>query len=419
MTRQRVNKQSKTGFWKRLGPGIITGASDDDPSGIATYTQAGARFGYSFLWVAILSFPLMVAVQEMCARIGLVTRKGLTRVIREHYSSTLHWLVLIVSVPAIGFNIGANLSAMGAVTQLLVPAIHPLFSIPLITALIGVAIIFFNYKRIAAVLKWLCLTLFCYLFIPFLSDPDWRAALWGSLAPSIEINLDSLLMFTALMGTTISPYLFFWQTSMEVEEHKGMRHARLDNEIRLMRGDVNLGMGLSNLIFYFIVLSAASTLYNSSTQGIGTVAEAAAALRPLAGESAYLLFALGVIGTGLLSIPVLAGTLGYLLAESFGWKEGLNRKFHQAKGFYLSISLALLVAMALPLTDIQPVKALVWSAVLYGLTAPVLIAVLLSICNKKSIMGNHTNGALANIVGVITLLIMGASAVMSLWLLGH
>lgn len=416
MAKGNPNNQQQTGFWKRLGPGIVTGASDDDPSGIATYTQAGARFGYSFLWVAILSFPLMVAIQEMCARIGLVTRKGLTRVIREHYPPLFHRLVLAVSVPAILFNIGANLSAMGAVTEMLVPGLHPLLSIPLMTLLIGLSMVFFNYRRIAAVLKWLCLSLFCYFFIPFLSDPDWRAALYGSLAPSFEINLDTLLMFTALMGTTISPYLFFWQTSMEVEEHKWMRHNKLDNEIRLMRGDVNLGMGLSNLIFYFIVLSAASTLYRSGAQGIGTVAEAAAALRPLAGDSAYLLFALGIIGTGLLSIPVLAGTLGYLLSESFGWKEGLNRQFHQAKGFYTTIGLALFIAMLLPLTNIQPIQALVWSAVLYGLTAPVLIAILLSICNKRSIMGTHTNGKLANFTGVLTLLIMGASGILSLWL---
>jgi Mn2+/Fe2+ NRAMP family transporter len=355
----------------------------------------------------------------MCARIGLVTRKGLTRVIREHYSATLHWIVLLVSVPAIVFNIGANLSAMGAVTQMMLPALHPLLSVPLVTAVIGVAMVFFNYKRIAAVLKWLCVSLFCYVLIPFLSDPDWQTALRSSLLPSVEINLESLLMLTALMGTTISPYLFFWQTSMEVEEHKWMRHARLDNEIRLMRGDVNLGMGLSNLIFYFIVLAAASTLYKGGAKGIETVAEAAAALRPLAGESAYLLFSVGIMGTGFLSIPVLAGTLGYLLAESFGWKEGLNRTFHQAKGFYLTISLALLVAMLLPLSGIQPVKALVWSAVLYGLTAPVLIAVLLSICNKPSIMGKHTNGRLANAIGILTLLIMGASAAMSVWLMGH
>lgn len=419
MAKRTHNKQGKAGFWKRLGPGIVTGASDDDPSGIATYTQAGARFGYNFLWVAILSFPLMVAIQEMCARIGLVTRKGLTLVIRENYPPVFHRMVLAVSVPAILFNIGANLSAMGAVTALLVPGIPPLLSIPVITAGIGLSMVFFNYRRIAAVLKWLCLSLFCYLFIPFLSEPDWRAAFYGSLAPSFDINLDSLLMFTALMGTTVSPYLFFWQTSMEVEEHKGMRHSRLDSEISHMRGDVNLGMGLSNLIFYFIVLSSASTLYSSGARGIGTVAEAAAALRPLAGDSAYLLFALGIIGTGLLSIPVLAGTLGYLLSESFGWKEGLNRRFHQAKGFYLTIALALLVAMLLPLTNIQPIQALVWSAVLYGLTAPVLIAVLLSICNKPSIMGTHTNGKLANFTGVLTLLIMGASAILSLWLVVH
>jgi len=414
---QKPKQRQKPGFWKRIGPGLITGASDDDPSGIATYTQAGARFGYSFLWVALVSFPLMASVQEMCARIGLVTRKGLTRVIREHYHPALHWTVLMVSIPAITINIGANLGAMGAVTQLLIPAAPPVFSIPLITVLIGLSMVFFNYRRIAAVLKWLCISLFCYLIIPFLSDPDWSAVLSGSLRPAFEFNLENLLMFTALMGTTISPYLFFWQTSMEVEEHKWMRHARLNNEIFLMRGDVNLGMGLSNLIFYFIVLSSASTLYSNGARGIETVEEAASALRPLAGDGAYLLFALGIIGTGLLSIPVLAGTLGYLLAESFGWKEGLSRKFHQAKGFYITIALALILAMLLPLTPVKPVQALVWSAVLYGLTAPVLIAVLLNICNKQAIMGQHTNGRLSNFTGFLTLLVMGTSAAGSIWLL--
>lgn len=419
MAKPRRRHASKPGFWKRLGPGLITGASDDDPSGIATYTQAGARFGYGFMWVAILSFPLMVAVQEMCARLGLVTQKGLTRIIREHYSPLLHWIVLLVSLPAILFNIGANLTAMGAVTQLLLPAFPPLVSVPIITMLIGVSMIFFDYHRIAAVLKWLSLSLFCYVLIPFFSDPDWWAALRGSILPSLEINLETLLMFTALMGTTISPYLFFWQTSMEVEEHKGMRRSRLDSEISMMRKDVKLGMGLSNLIFYFIVLAAASTLHQSGGEGIETVAEAAAALRPLAGESAYLLFAIGILGTGFLSIPVLAGTLGYLLSESFGWREGLNRHFHQARGFYLTIALALLLAMLLPLSGIQPVQALVWSAVLYGLTAPVLIAVLLNICNKPSIMGSHVNGHRANFFGVLTLLLMGGCAILSIWQLSH
>jgi len=398
-------------FWKRLGPGLVTGASDDDPSGIATYSQAGAVHGTQLLWTAVVTYPLMVAVQEMCARIGIVTGRGLMGVIREHYPQWLVRLVLLASLPPILLNIGANIAGMGAVGNLLVPRVPAWgFSI-LFTALLLYATVVWTYRRIATVMKWLCLILFCYVIIPFITNTDWTAALIDTFRPTLSTDAAFLLAVVGILGTTISPYLFFWQASMEVEE-RNQRGLVVDRKvIGAMETDVRSGMLFSNLVFYFIVLTCGMVLHKAGVTGISTVAEAAEALRPLAGDSAHLLFAVGVIGTGFLAIPVLGGALSYMMAEMFDWPEGLDKKFHEAPGFYGTLVLSLIVGLGIHLSDVAPFQALLWTAVLYGLTAPVLIAIILRICNDRRIMGDYVNGPWQNFWGGLTLLCMTAAAI--------
>lgn len=410
MTRKKGIPARLQKYWKTLGPGLITGASDDDPSGIATYSQAGAQFGSKLLWTAIATYPLIVAIQEMCARIGLVTRLGLTGVIRRHYPKPVLYFIILLSFPSITLNIGADIAGMGAVANLLVPQVPAfLFSI-LFTALLTSAIIFWKYKRIATILKWLCIALFSYLVIPFLTHTDWLLALKNTILPNIEMSRDYFIALVGILGTTISPYLFFWQASMEVEE---IHHKRLivDKHILSeMETDVKGGLLLTNIVFYFIILTTGSVLFNSGIHHINTVEEAAQALRPLAGNGAYLLFSVGVIGTGALAIPVLAGSLSYMIAETFRWKEGLDKTFSQAKGFYITIIVSLVVGLLVQFSGISPVQALIYTAVLYGIVAPFLIALILHICNNKKVMGEYTNSRWANILGTITLLVMTAAA---------
>lgn len=410
MTRKKGIPARLQKYWKTLGPGLITGASDDDPSGIATYSQAGAQFGSKLLWTAIATYPLIVAIQEMCARIGLVTRLGLTGVIRRHYPKPVLYFIILLSFPSITLNIGADIAGMGAVANLLVPQVPAfLFSI-LFTALLTSAIIFWKYKRIATILKWLCIALFSYLVIPFLTHTDWLLALKNTIIPNIEMSRDYFIALVGILGTTISPYLFFWQASMEVEE---IHHKRLvvDKHILSeMETDVKGGLLLTNIVFYFIILTTGSVLFNSGVHHINTVEEAAQALRPLAGNGAYLLFSVGVIGTGALAIPVLAGSLSYMIAETFRWKEGLDKTFSQAKGFYITIIVSLVVGLLVQFSGISPVQALIYTAVLYGIVAPFLIALILHICNNKKVMGEYTNSRWANILGTITLLVMTAAA---------
>ena len=410
MTRKKGIPARLQKYWKTLGPGLITGASDDDPSGIATYSQAGAQFGSKLLWTAIATYPLIVAIQEMCARIGLVTRLGLTGVIRRHYPKPVLYFIILLSFPSITLNIGADIAGMGAVANLLVPQVPAfLFSI-LFTALLTSAIIFWKYKRIATILKWLCIALFSYLVIPFLTHTDWLLALKNTILPNIEMSRDYFIALVGILGTTISPYLFFWQASMEVEE---IHHKRLivDKHILSeMETDVKGGLLLTNIVFYFIILTTGSVLFNSGIHHINTVEEAAQALRPLAGNGAYLLFSVGVIGTGALAIPVLAGSLSYMIAETFRWKEGLDKTFSQAKGFYITIIVSLVVGLLVQFSGISPVQALIYTAVLYGIVAPFLIALILHICNNKKVMGEYTNSRWANILGTITLFVMTAAA---------
>lgn len=398
-------------FWRKLGPGMITGASDDDPSGIATYADAGARFGPQLLWTALVTLPLMVAVQEMCARIGLVTRTGLMGNIRRHYPRWLTVVILVVSFPAIAFNIGADIAAMGAVTHLLLPAVPDFAASAIIAVGLTTALIIWDYRRIAQVLKWLCLALFAYLLIPFVTATDWGAALRSTLLPALELNRGQVAMLVAILGTTISPYLFFWQANMEVEEVQRRKLVVDKHVLADMETDVRSGMGFSNLVMFFIILTSGTVLHTAGIRGIATVQEAAEALRPLAGDGAYLLFAAGILGTGLLAIPVLAGALSYMLAETFGWQQGLDRRFHEAKGFYLTMVVAIAVGLSIDYFEVSPIRALLWTAIGYGLTAPVLIGVLLHLCNQPGIMGEHVNSRRANVLGFAALLLMTAAAV--------
>ena len=403
-------KAPKKSFFQKLGPGLITGASDDDPSGIATYSQAGARYGMKLLWTAVITYPIMVSLQEMCARIELITGHGLTGTIKRFYPKSILYLVLLFSLPSIILNVGADVSSMGAVATLIFPAFPAVAFSIFFTGLLMYSIIFFSYRKIATILKWLCIVLLSYIIIPFLTHPDWNAILKNTFIPSFENSTEYFAALVGILGTTISPYLFFWQTSMEVEEVQ-QKHIVVDKSIMAdMQTDVTTGILFSNLVFYFIVLATGTVLFNAGMHNINTVEEAAQALKPLAGNMSYALFAIGVIGTGFLAVPVLAGSLSYMVAETFNWDEGLDKKWWQAKKFYLVTIVILISSLLINFIGISPVKALIYSAVLYGLTAPVLIAVILHICNNKKVMGEYTNGRWSNFLGTLALLLMTTAA---------
>ncbi|MBF8455611.1 divalent metal cation transporter [Kaistella sp. G5-32] len=408
--KKRPSKLKK--FLGLLGPGLVTGASDDDPSGIATYSQAGAQFGLATLWLALLTFPLMAAIQGMCARIGLVTSQGLTVTLKNHYSKPLLYIMLLFSFPAITLNIGADIQGMGAVAHMIIPAVPVSVFCVGFTAVLMFIIIKYPYQKIAKILKWLCLSLLLYMIVPFMIKQDWLLVLKNTFIPTVHFNKEFFSIVVAILGTTISPYLFFWQATMEVENMAQSKRKIIVNKRVLgdMRTDVNTGMVLSNLVMFFIILTTGSVLYNSGIRQIDTVDQAAKALEPLTGKLTYLIFAIGVLGTGLLAIPVLAGSQSYMLAETFGWEAGLDKKFPQAKAFYISIIISLLVGLSLDFLGISPIKALLFTAITYGLTAPILIAIILHIGNNKKIMGKNTNSKFSNILGVITLIIMSAAA---------
>lgn len=406
-------------MWKIAGPGLVTGASDDDPSGIATYSQAGAAFGLATLWTALFLTPLMSAIQKMCARIGLVTNKGLTGTLKLYYPRPILYLMLVFSFPAIIMNIGADIAGMGAVGNLLFPHIDALFFSVLFTCLLLGLIIYLPYAKIAAILKYLCLGLLVYFIVPFLYKQDFAAIIHATVIPHIEWSKEFLAILVGIMGTTISPYLFFWQASMEVEEMKQKkRHLIVNKRIFTeMSQDVDFGMGFSGLVMYFIILTAGTVLFQGGIHQIDTVEQAAQALKPLAGGWAYLLFSIGVIGTGLIAIPVLSGSLSYIFSETFGWEQGLDKKFHEARGFYTVIGISLLVGLSLNYVGISPIQALIYTAILYGMTAPVLIAMILHICNNREIMGDQVNNRVDNILGFIALIVMSFAAVALLYLL--
>ena len=405
-------------FGKILGPGLVTGSSDDDPSGISTYSQAGAAYGLSTLWTALITFPLMASIQQMCAKIGLVTSHGLAGTLKTHYSKTVLYIMLLFSFPAIIMNIGADIAGMGAVGNLLFPSIHAIYFSIVFTVILLVLIIYLPYQRIASVLKYLCIVLLVYMVVPFLFKQDWIDILKSTFIPTIKFDKNFISILVAILGTTISPYLFFWQATMEVEGMRKRKKQIVVNKriISEMKQDVDFGMLFSNLVMFFIILTAGTVLFKGGIHQIDTVEQAAQALKPLAGNFAYVLFTVGVIGTGMLAIPVLSGSISYIITETFGWNEGLDKKFQEAKAFYIIISISLVLGLLLNYIGISPVKALIYSAILYGLTAPVLIAIILHISNNKKIMGEYTNSKATNFLGFTTLLLMTVAAVVLVYM---
>lgn len=428
---RRVNR-----FLRVLGPGLITGAADDDPSGIGTYSQSGAAFGPAQLWLALYLLPFTIAVQEMCGRIGLVTGKGIAGVIRQHYSRWILFTAVALLFIANTINVGADLGAMAESTSLLVPGVPHLF-LPLVIAFaLGILAleIFVPYRHYARVLKFLTLSLLAYIITGFIISPDWRQLILQTIIPTISFTPQFLTLVVAIIGTTISPYLFFWQASEEVEEtklhhrqHNGTDKERqeqaLKKQVRSLRLDTAIGISASAITFWFIVMTASSTLYaQSGGKGVKveSAAQAAQALVPLvhtfphAGEIAEIIFALGIVGTGLLAVPVLAGSAAYGIAEAFGWREGLDRTINQARGFYGVIILATLIGLALNLLGVNPISALVYSAVINGIVAVPLLVLILLVANNRTVMGRHTNSHLSNTLGIIATILMTVAAVVTI-----
>jgi NRAMP (natural resistance-associated macrophage protein)-like metal ion transporter len=403
-------------FLGNLGPGLVTGAADDDPSGISTYSQAGAAFGYGLLWTAVLSFPLMVAVQLMCARIGLVTRRGLASVLRKHYPPWLLWFSCILLLVGNTINIAADLSGMAAGAELLTHIKRGYF-VPVFAVIILLFLMYGSYSLLLKIFKWLTLVLFAYVVAAFLAKPVWLDVLKGTLLPDISFKKEYLFTFVAIMGTTISPYLFFWQAAQEVEadealnKEQGDRPRRsLERELRSARTDVVSGMLVSNVVMYFIILTAGATLHAHGHTDVQTAAEAAKALEPVAGKAAALLFTLGLVGTGLLGVPVLAGSAAYAVAEAAAWKRGMDTTPHQARNFYIVMAASMLIGVALTFSPIDPIRLLLWSAVINGMLAPPLIIIVLVICNNSKVMGSFRNGWTLNAFGNLAALIMTGSA---------
>jgi NRAMP (natural resistance-associated macrophage protein)-like metal ion transporter len=405
-------------FFKSLGPGLITGAADDDPSGISTYSVAGAAFGYTGLWTAILSFPLMAAVQLMCARLGMVTGRGLAGVIRLRYPRWVLWFSCALLMIANVFNIGADLGGMAESTEM-VTGVPSFVWTPVFAVLIIVLLFKTSYRKMVTVFKWLTLVLFAYVITAFLAKPDWSAVAHATLVPHMEWTRSYLSVLVAILGTTISPYLFFWQAAQEVEVERERGHVTLaqrrgatDQELRSATTDVISGMFLSNLVMYFIILTTAATLNAHGMKNIETAQQAAGALQPLAGKGAYWLFTLALIGTGMLAVPVLAGSCAYAIAESMRWRSAsLGKKPHLAKKFYGVIAAAVLIGLVLDGAGFDAVKMLFWSAVLNGVLAPPLVVIVVLTTSDEKVMGERTNSRLARILGWVCAGIMSAAAI--------
>lgn len=410
-----------------LGPGLTTGASDDDPSGIATYSQTGAQYGYQLLWLSAWTFPLMSIVQEMCARIGLVTGRGLASNIRTHFSKKTLYVCTLLLFAANTINIGANIGAMAKAVQLISPKLSFSLLVVGFAAACLLMQIFMSYARYARYLKWLALVLFSYVFSTLMADINWSDVLSQAVVPDISFTKDQLFLICAILGTTISPYLFFWQTSQEVEEQilqgkttlAERRVATAPEDIKSMRIDVWSGMFLSNLVMFFIIAACGSILFPAGITNIESAAQAAEALRPLAGDATYYLFAIGIIGTGMLAIPVLAGASSYALAESFRWKAGLYQRLGRPSyAFYGIIIISMLAGLAINFLGIDPIKALIYSAVANGLVAPVILMLIVLISSNKQVMGRWANRPLTTFIGWLVTIIMalaGAAAIYAIF----
>ena len=411
-------------FWRDLGPGLTTGASDDDPSGIATYSQTGAQYGFQLLWLAPLTFPLMAIVQEMCARIGLVTGRGLAGNIRQHFPRWVLYSCAGLLFFANSFNIGADLGAMAKGAQLIFPDIHFGPTVLFFTALCLCLQIFTSYQQYSKYLKWLALVLIAYILSALsISGLPWGTILHQTVVPGITWGKDQLILICAILGTTISPYLFFWQTSQEVEEEilagktsiAQRKRETYPQDIRKMRMDVWVGMFLSNVVMFFIIVACGATLYGAGITNIATAADAAQALRPFAGDMATYLFAAGIIGTGLLAIPVLAGASSYALSESFGWREGLYRRLSKARAFYGVIIVATLMGLGMNFIGLDPIKALIYSAVANGLVSPVVLILIVIMSSNHKIMGSWVNAKLTTVLGWVVTAVMVVAGVAAIW----
>ena len=406
-------------YWNTLGPGLITGAADDDPSGIATYSQMGAQRGFNLIWLSLFSFPLMGAIQEMCARIGLATGVGLATNIKRHFSKKILYFCTILLLFANVFNIGADLGAMAKGVQLILPNFNFVFLVIGFAVLSLILQIFISYKKYAKYLKYLALVLLAYVFSAFFVGINWGEVFKHLIIPTVSFSRTEIILICAAFGTTISPYLFFWQTSEEVEEKilagektEEIRRAKnTKKDIHKMRIDIWSGMFFSNLVMFFIIATCAAALFKNGIVNIKTAADAALALRPFAGDFAFSLFAIGIIGVGLLAIPVLAGSVSYAISESFGWKTGLYRKLKQATSFYGVIIIAMVLGIILNFVGLDPIKALIYSAVLNGIISPVILFLIVRISGNEKIMGGYQNKKLGNFIGWIT---VGILAVVSL-----
>jgi NRAMP (natural resistance-associated macrophage protein)-like metal ion transporter len=401
-----------------LGPGLITGAADDDPSGISTYSVAGATTGLSMLWLALLTTPMMAVVQGMCARIGMVSGRGLAAVLRSQVPAPLLYVVAAMVIIANTFNIGADIAGMAASMQM-VAGLSVFFWVFVSgAALIGVQV-FLSYRAFVRVIKWLCLALFAYVVTAFVVRPDWGAVLAAAVVPHISLTATWITTMVGVLGTTISPYLFFWQSSLMVEEEKAMgrrtqaeRRGATADEISDAHADVNTGMLFSNLVMFFIIVTTATTLGAHGMHGIATAQQAAEALRPLAGNFAYLLFTLGMVGTGLLAVPSLAGSSAYVIADIFRFRQGMDETPQRAPKFYAAIVAGIIVGIVMNVAHVDPIKALYWSAVANGIASVPLVILVTIIANDKGVMGRWRNSWLANIWSGLAIFTMTGAAIL-------
>jgi NRAMP (natural resistance-associated macrophage protein)-like metal ion transporter len=408
------------GLWQRLGPGLVAGASDDDPGGIATYTVAGASFGYATLWTAVLTFPLMVAVQLVCARVGLVCGVGLTGALRRHYPRGLLIAICLMLLGANVFNIAADLSGMGDAGAMLTGLPSAVFIVTFAVATV-VFTVYSSYATFSKYVKWTTLTLLAYIAAAFVTHPPWREVLaWTFMAPR-HWSREYLTTVVAILGTTISPYLFFWQASSEVEAEKALgrttrakRRGATRAELRDARDDVTVGMAYSNLVFYFIIVTTASTLYRHGMHDVESTRQAAEVLRPVAGAAAYALFGIGLIGSGLLAIPVLAGSASFAIAELMGWRAGLDEPFRRARRFYLVFAAAVALGIGLDLFRFSPIRMLFLSSIVNGLAAPPLLVIIMLMANNPRVMGKQTNTRALNVLGwtATALMLLAASGML-------
>ncbi len=408
------------GFFADLGPGLITGAADDDPSGISTYSVTDAAFGYAQLWTALFSFPLMVAVQLMCSRLGMVTGRGLAGVIRRRYRRRVLWTACGLLTIANVFNIGADLGGMAEATEM-VTGVDSRILVPVYAAVIVSLLFWSSYRRIARLFKWLTLVLFAYVGAGILARPDWHAVVHATLVPHVEPTAGYIATFVGILGTTISPYLFFWQAGQEVEEERAHGRRSLEAregatavELRRAKVDVVTGMFVSNFVMYFIILTTAASLHAHGVTDITTAQQAAEALRPLAGDRAYWLFSLGIIGTGMLSVPILAGSCAYAIAEAAAWRGSLDDRPKNARGFYAVLAVAVGVGLLLDFGGFDAVAMLFWSAVVNGVLAPPLIVLVVLLTSDPKVMGTRVNGPSLRLLGWTTAIVMAVAAVVML-----